>query len=235
MMKIAVCDDNSVELKIITDLLDKYILSSENKFEYDTFYDYSQLNGKASDYDLFILDYMMPGKNGMDFARELYDQFKSTKNIIFTTAYSEIVYDSFEVNTFRFLVKPIEENKLFKALDDFFNKMSEEKLVIKVSGKNFVLDLNNVSYFESQGRRIIAHILNGNSVCFYSKTSELDKALPTAKFFRVHRSYSVRLDKVKSFTYDEVILENGEKVSMSTKKYYDFCDAYLKNIKRSYL
>ena len=57
MIRIAVCDDNTVELKCVTDLLDQYLSSREQDFQYDTFTAYSQLQSKASDYDLFILDY----------------------------------------------------------------------------------------------------------------------------------------------------------------------------------
>lgn len=234
-MKIAVCEDNGADLSVITELLDKYLVSSGHEFQYDSFSDYEQLAEKESEYDLFILDYMMPNQNGLDYSRDLYKRYKSAKTIIFITAYPEIVYDSFEVNTFRFLVKPIDENKFNKALDDFFKNRVNDKLVIKVNGKSFILDLNNITYFESQGRQIIAHCLNNDNITFYSKTSDLDDALDSSRFFRIHRSYTVSLDKVKSFGYDNVVLETGEKVSISAKKYYDFCEAYLKNVKQSYL
>ena len=235
MMKIAVCEDNPIELRCLTDLLDRYLATNGNKFQYDTYSDFNQMREACASYDLFLLDYMMPGQNGLSFARDLYADFRSSKTVIFITAYSEIVYDAFEVNTFRFLVKPIEEAKLFKALDDFFQATPEGKLIVKVGGKNHVLDLQMVTYFESQGRRISAHLLIGDPVVFYSKTAELDQSLDPAKFFRVHRSYSINLDRVKSFNCDEVVMENGDKISMSAKKYYDFCEAYLKNMKRSYL
>lgn len=234
-MKIAVCEDSRADLTTITDLLDKYMASADNNFQYDSFSDYAQLEGKESEYDLFILDYMMPGKNGLDYSRELYKRFKSSKSIIFITAYPEIVYDTFEVNTFRFLVKPIDEEKFNKALDDYFKNNADSKLVVKVGGKNFTLDLNSVTCFESQGRKIIAHCLTGENIEFYGKTSDLDKALSGEDFFRVHRSYTVRFDKVKTFSCNEILLENVEKVSVSSKKYYDFCEAYLKYIRRSHL
>ena len=110
-MKIAVCEDNAVDLKIISDILNEYLKTSSVKFTFDVFETFDGCENNQEDYDLFILDYMMPGKNGLDFARELYDKFKTSKTVIFITAYPEIVYDSFEVNTFRFLVKPLDKVK----------------------------------------------------------------------------------------------------------------------------
>ena len=234
-MKIAVCEDNAVDLKIISGILNEYLKTSSVKFTFDVFETFDGCENNQEDYDLFILDYMMPGKNGLDFARELYDKFKTSKTVIFITAYPEIVYDSFEVNTFRFLVKPLDKNKVFKALDDFFNNLPDDKLMVKVDGKKFLLDLSRVIYFESQGRKIIAHMINSEPVVFYSKTSDLENSLDNSCFFRVHRSYTVRLDKVKSFNCDSITTVNDIKVSMSPKRYYDFCEAYLKNIKRRYL
>ena len=115
-MKIAVFDDSAVDLKIVADALLEYQETSRYLFQYDTFSSYSKIKEKLNDYDLFILDYQMPEKDGLEFAHDLYDKYKSSKTIIFITACPEIVYDSFDVNTFRFLVKPLDSAKLFKAL-----------------------------------------------------------------------------------------------------------------------
>lgn len=234
-MKIALCDDSSVDLKIVTDALLEYQEKSQYLFQYDAFSSYSEVKDKLNDYDLFILDYQMPEKDGLEFAHELYDEYKSSKTIIFITACPEIVYDTFDVNTFRFLVKPLDPGKLFKALDDYFENSTDEKLLIKSNGKKILINLRNVTFFESQGRQILCHFLYGEDVMFYSKISDLTKMLNPGCFFQVHRSFLVRFDKVKSFSNEEILMEDGLRISVSGKRYREFCEEYLKFVKRSYL
>ena len=176
-------------------------------------------------------------KNGLEFARDLLTEFKLNKKVIFITAYPEIVYEAFTVNTFRFLVKPVDANKLFKAMDDYFDTISDgsRKLFVKVGGDHLLLDLDYVAYFESCGRQIVAYFENSEPISFYCKTKDLDRALDNNIFFRVHRSFSIKLDRVKSFNSNEVVLDTGESIFISSKRYDDFCKAYLNMIKRSYL
>ena len=235
-MRVAVCEDSIGDMRNIKNHLNEYLEQRGNVFTYDTFYDVFQVMDKTDEYDIFILDYMMPGMNGLAFAKKLAEEYKTSKTVIFCTSYAEIVFDAFEVNTFRFLVKPVEQDKLFKALDDFIeNNNKEEKLIVKSAGENVVIDLQRVLYFESQGRIVYAHFAEGVPVNFYFKFSDLEKELDSSSFFRVHRSFAVRLDKVKTFNSDDVTMENLERIPMSKKKYNEFREAYLKNLNRSHL
>ena len=63
--------------------------------------------------DLLFLDISMPGKNGF----ELLEELSYKPKVIFTTAHEEHALKSFEFNTVDYLLKPITENKLTKALN----------------------------------------------------------------------------------------------------------------------
>ena len=73
--------------------------------------------------DLIILDVIMPLMSGMDTAREL-RMDEQTVPIIFLTSSKEFAVDSYDVNAFHYLIKPVDERKLFHILDEFLETIS---------------------------------------------------------------------------------------------------------------
>ena len=80
-------------------------------------------------YDVIFMDYQLDGLNGIETCRKLRETNKDSV-IIFISAYPSAALDSFEVNTFRFLTKPVDQNKLFKALDDYKDSIDRDSLLI---------------------------------------------------------------------------------------------------------
>ena len=105
-MKIAICDDEQVIRQEIRAMLDEFFLNNNMTCEVDEFptgESFVKVNG---DYDLVFMDYQLTDGNGIDFAKQV--RAKNAKIfIIFSTSYQEHVFESFTLNTFRYLVKPI--------------------------------------------------------------------------------------------------------------------------------
>ena len=100
---------------------------------------------EVTDFDLIFLDYQFEnkGKDGMSIAREI-RKINSEVTIIFLSSYTSIVYDTFEVAAFRFLVKPINKEKLYSAMDDYYNSLnSDNTLAIKAEGVNHYIKEKN--------------------------------------------------------------------------------------------
>ena len=76
--------------------------------------------------DLIILDIIMPLLNGMDTAKELRQEHQSVP-IIFLTSSREFAVDSYEVKALNYLMKPVDPEKLFAAMDDFTQTLHREK------------------------------------------------------------------------------------------------------------
>lgn len=74
------------------------------------------LAGQGMAIDLLFLDIQMPGRNGMEIARQLRRQYKDIL-IIFVTALSEYVYEAFDVDALHYLVKPFDDEKLYQVLE----------------------------------------------------------------------------------------------------------------------
>ncbi len=75
-----------------------------------------ELLNSEKNYDIIVLDYQLGSTNGLTVAKELRKR-NVLSSIIFLTSYPNFMIDAFEVNTFRFLLKPIDKSKFFKAID----------------------------------------------------------------------------------------------------------------------
>lgn len=114
MLKVAICDDSDRDAS----QLEHYLLSYD-KFPLETkLYTNPQklLNQLTPDIHCVFLDINMPGINGIDVAQKI-RKFNPFIPIIFVTSYRDYMEQVFEVQTFDYIVKPIEPQKLTKVLD----------------------------------------------------------------------------------------------------------------------
>ena len=234
-MNIAVCDDNPMVLKEITHLIDDFAEKRGIFIRYDTYLDYGIPDEDLKQYDIFILDYDMTDYkkdnsekcNGMDFARRIRKTCNSEKSIIFITAYPDFVYESFEVRTHRFIVKPVTQEKLFEALDNFIVDSSvANKLVVRSGRETFILNINDIYYIESIKKDAFIHI-KGNIIKCNKRLTEFEKELSAFGFFKTHRSYLVNIEKIESFDHKDVYMANGDKVLISASNYSKLNKLYL--------
>lgn len=231
-MKIAICDDIKTDAEYAHSIIRQYEAEKNLEIDCSIFCSYEEMLRSGTDYDVFILDYNMPGMNGMDFARTIREKYADDKTVIFVTSFPEIVYEAFEVRAHRFLIKPIEKAKLFEALDACFKPSAvNKKTVIKSDGKTELVDFDKVLYIESDKNNI--------SICLSGEKDRLSwrKTIASAQedfrkygFFRIHRAYLVNLHMVKSFDSKYVTMSNGDELPISAKKYAEFCKAYIQTI-----
>ncbi|WP_276737753.1 LytR/AlgR family response regulator transcription factor [Prevotella pallens] len=164
--------------------------------------------------DVLFLDIQMPDMNGM----ELSHMVPSHTRIIFTTAFKEYAFDSYEVNALDFLLKPIRYNKFLAAAEKAKNwfEMASQPLnnqhttvFLKVDGELQQVQLDDVVYVEGMKDYVIFHLSNRRLVTHMTmKTAE--ELLPTNNFMRVNRSYIVALDKIRKVDRNDCIYIGNE-------------------------
>lgn len=238
-INIAVCDNNSIVIENIAKVIDDVAESRHFNIRYCSFTSYEQLIGRINEFDLFILDYNMADSddddssfedkiNGMEFAK-LIRQHDEKKGIIFITAYPQFVYESFEVRTYRFLVKPIDEDLLFDAIQTFIDRTAESgKLLININKEIHPIDIDSIIYLEVSGKNTFVCTEEETLKC-RKPIASFEKELLPFYFYRVHRSYIVNINKIKRFNAKTVILKNDKKIFISPKSYPGLCELYLQN------
>ena len=163
--------------------------------------------------DLLFLDIQMPNIDGMELAHSLPEQTR----VVFTTAFKEYAFESYEVNALDFLLKPIRYNKFLAAVEkarEWFTSSSvnskqstvNKTIFLKVDGewRNIVIDkITYVScikdyvmfYLDDEPKALITHLT----------MKAVEQMLPADKFLRIHRSYIVATDKIRKIDRNDCV------------------------------
>lgn len=129
MIKIALCDDNSVQLNILEDLLSAY--ADESELDIDTVCFLSGeklLTAVDGGYhaDIYILDMIMPGIKGIELGKELRRRGDDGR-IIYLTATAEYAVDSYQVGAFFYILKPISRQKINDVLNNAISSLTKDR------------------------------------------------------------------------------------------------------------
>lgn len=242
-IKIAICDDEKALRGMLRQEIEKHCKNVGilcQIFDYDSGEKLLTLPAENIP-DILFLDIQMPGKNGMQTARELRRK-NENMILIFVTALSEYVYDAFDVNAFHYLVKPFEEEKLQEVLDRairqckkqteapaFQQQTPHRAILVKQGGLSTKVLLSDIVYAEVFNRKVMLHTVNGD-IEYYGKLTDLSEQAGT-DFYRTHRSYLVNLKYVEKYSADTVWMEQGI-VPMSKKQFSGFVRQYMHYIRR---
>lgn len=225
-MDIAICDDDK---NILQYLKKKIEITLEDNCQITTFesgYDLIEyIDSDISNPDIIFMDIDLKEHLGIDVAKKIQQKFNNIK-IIFITGYASYVEDIFEVETLYYPAKPINEEKLKKALNKAMEviKVNKEE-ILNIKTEVVSINLNDVNYIESHLRTVIMHCGKIKRT-IYKKLNEIENILPE-KFIRCHQSYIVNMEKVNILTTNKFILKSGDKVPVSQSRYKDTKEKFL--------
>lgn len=225
-MNIAICDDESRIREGIRGILEE-AFKDVSICEFPSGQELLEATGQGYMPDIVLLDVAMEGMDGMETARKLREL--SDMILIFVTGVKEQVFSAFDVGAFHYLLKPVEKKKLLEVMERAAAEVEKANarkryMLIKVSGGYRKLNMEDILYAESNGRKIILHTKQEN-LEFYDKMEELEQRLGVG-FYRCHRSYLVSLSEVRGYDSSGIILSNGEEIYLAKRKYPEFVQTY---------
>ena len=229
-IKIAICDDEQQQTEYVKMLVNKWADKNNIKINISMFdsaenFKAALIDGKA--YDILLLDIQMGGQTGVDLAKEL--RLTDDKLIIvFITALPDFINDGYDVFALHYLMKPVNETKLFEVLNRAVKNITKNitAIFLPVDGKQIRIAINDIIYIESLAH--FSEIATVNGV-FNVKIpiSELEQQLNDS-FVRCHRSFIVGLKYVDKITKTDVMLDDGSAIPMSRRLYNDVNKALIK-------
>lgn len=223
LLSIAVCDDMPVECVDIANQIELILKQMNIEFVIKRFFGGQELLGSEESFDIIFLDIKMPEINGMNLAKKLRSQEKQSL-IIFVTAFSQYVFDAYDVEAFHYLVKPIKHEKLKRVLEKAVRKSdnnTEDFLIIFTERKTKKILLRDILYIESVGRIAKIHCKDG-VVETYEQIGMLKEKLWDKFFFMCHKSFLVNLAYVDTFNKTEICMENGDKIIIAKRRWEEF-------------
>ena len=229
-MQIAVCDDE----KEIRDMFAEKIGRLYPEADLSLYRSGEELLLSDKALDILLLDIQMPGKNGMETAKELRKKSKKAI-IIFVTALDDFVFQAFDVGAFHYLVKPFDDNKFAEVLENAIKEFEDRKadnsdqgkkvLMIMAGGKHITVNLAEIIYAEVFDRKIILHTIH-EDIEYYGKMKELNEKAGE-DFYRPHRAYLVNFNYIRKYDATTIYLEKGQAL-MAKQNYRDFVKSYLR-------
>jgi len=209
--KCMIVDDEPVAIRIIHQHLDKlnnYEIVRTDTNATDAF----EFLG-SNTVDLLLLDIEMPELNGLDLFRSL----KNPPGLILVTAHRDYAVEGFEVNAIDYLMKPVSFSRLLEALQRFEYLNADSGIVPNPNKKKFLfvtvervkrkIDPEDIIYIE--GLKDYVQIRTGSETIITRETmSDMHRQLPSDTFLRIHRSFIINMNKIKTVSYDEITLEN---------------------------
>jgi len=188
-----------------------------------------QLLSRGFEFDLVLLDIKMGGMDGMEAAKRMRAMGIGSP-VVFLTGVKENVFDAFEVDAVDYLLKPVDKDRLFRALRKAFGKNENRVLTVKRGYDIKKVDLREVVYIEAINRKLYLHTKNG-VLDYYEKLDKIAGQLGDG-FFRPHRSYVVNMEHVKGLDGNAAIMDNGDAVPVAKARKSGFKEAMLNHFRR---
>lgn len=232
-MRIAVCDDDEQELAHFSELMTKYQASRGISFNCCYFHTGTDLlwNMKGGEYDLVLLDALMPGVNGIETAKELRELDKNVK-IVFVSVSAEFALESYSVGAYYYLLKPVDIDSLFSLLDKAADELAiqkEQGFVLKRRDGIVSIAFARLEYVEVVNKTVSFHLADGVIYEVSAALSDFEGLLLSRpEFMKTHRSYIVNLSYVRSVDARFAVTKNGHNIPVSRMQRSQVQDAYLR-------
>ncbi len=168
--------------------------------------------------DLIFLDIQMPEMTGLQFVGTL----KNPPAIILTTAFRNYAPEAFDLNVVDYLLKPISFERLLKSVNKFFDRelgrtssvksvgSDEQRFVhVKADRKIHKILESEVLYIESLDDYVKVH-LKDKVLITHENISTLEEKLPYPPFVRIHRSFIINSNWVKTISNEGIGLNGKE-------------------------
>lgn len=232
MIRIAICDDERYMSDDIRAMAFDFFHRKNMETAIVQFSCGEELLKYGKPLDIVFLDIQMQGIGGMETAKKLRER-RFRGFLIFITVLKEMVFQSFEVQAYDYLVKPIEEKQFEKTMERLFVSMQnarEANLLVKKGYESRIVSMEEIVFCEIIDRKIYLHLTSSEVVDYYDRLENLEAKLD-GRFFRCHRSYLINLKYLKSYKNGLAYMEGGKEIPVSRLRSKEFSSVILQYMK----
>ncbi|MEI6682377.1 MAG: LytTR family DNA-binding domain-containing protein [Bacteroidota bacterium] len=248
-----IIDDERIARETFQDIVDRYLVDRlEVKGLGESVKEGVELIKKYNP-EIVFLDIEMPVESGF----KLFDYFTNyTFEVIFTTAFRQYAIDAIKYAALDYLLKPINYIDLRETLNRYEKKKltntSQQRIETLITNLTVGVDinqkvafptmdgyqmekLNDIIYCEGDVNYTKVHLFDSRTILVSRTLKEIEELLDCQYFYRIHKSFVVNLNYVKSYSRSEngVYLDNNELLPVSTRKNDEFLSVLTKWRSRS--
>lgn len=217
-MKLVLCDDEPQFLNYIEKVLRDHFDSNIEVISCTSYIALQIILEQEHSCDLLLMDIRLPEGNGIDFAREILEEYPALP-VIFISGYADEYYQQafLNIRPYGFLRKPVNQQLLFQLIQ----KVQEEQ-----RNKTFNYDYFKTSnglekimfddiYFLENSRHKVNICTKSDCLSIRATFEELLSRLPSDSFVQCHRSYIVNLNHVQQYKSSYFIMEDNSPIKIT--------------------
>lgn len=222
MLRIAICDDDQIFCLILEQMI-KNVSTAANRDTEISFFITGELLIKhlaqaPNDFDILFLDVILGANSGLDIGQAVRERYPQIQTI-YMSADANYSLDVFDLEPVYFLHKPIELERLTKALELAARRVDERSrthLRLGNRGQQYNIPFSEILYIESERRVIIIH-RRGTPYRFYGQLDDIEKLVPEY-FNRCHQSFLVNMNHVQAILNNRFVIDNGRLIPIAQKR-----------------
>ena len=232
MIRIAICDDEKHMSDHIRSFVSYFFRKKNREISLRIFSSGEELLSYNGQIDILFLDIQMKEMDGMETERKLRaGQFRGV--MIFITVLKEMVFQSFEVQAYDYLIKPVDEKQFEKTMERLYASIqnaSEDSLLVQKGYEGRIIAKDEIVFCEIIDRKIYLNLTSGEFVDYYERIEILETKLDN-RFYRCHRSYLINLKHLKGYKNGTVYMDNGKEIPISRLRGTEFSGVVLQYMK----
>lgn len=235
MLRIAICDDMPDQLTAIAEFTKEYIAANNLNASLRQFAHPDELMTacESEPFHIYILDIVMPMMSGIDVGKEIRQRDKQAQ-IIYTTTEPSFALESFQANPINYLIKPLNQKKLFETLDLALTKLNvQDEAVVPIKTKEGirVIKLSSIIFCEYTNH-VVKYTLVGKEILTTRSLKEsfskhMIPLLKDKRFLQPHNSFVINITRVDTFSKNGFVMSCGNIIPISMKQYPSVRDTYM--------
>lgn len=228
MISIAICDDNTADLRRVSRAVKRYcILHPEHETaprSYPSPYDLLTATESGQFHHIYVINAAMADLSGIELGRVIRSR-NSACSIIYCAPTPDYALEAFSVQAQNYLLKPVAEKELFQALDQACQHLAKDQaggISIRSREGQLFLPFYQITYVELVDRRMVFHLKGGltrtSLVLRGSFEAALAPLLADPRFLQPHKSFVANMDYIRVQSDNQITLEDGTGIPISCRK-----------------
>ena len=216
-MRIAICDDSAQDAQFVKNMVIHWAKSRKTELQAEIFSSAESFlfhYAEDKNFDILLLDIEMGNMDGVALAKRIRKD-KDAVQIVFITGFADYISQGYEVSALHYLIKPVQEEKLFGVLERAAEALQKAPrfLLVPAEGEMRRVPVSGIVYAEAFAHSVELHTVR-ETIPAKISISELEKQLGD-DFVRCHRSYLVGLKYISRLSRTEVTLDSGKTLPLS--------------------
>jgi DNA-binding LytR/AlgR family response regulator len=235
MLKLAICDDQPRELEIINEYITEYLDTRTLEAEIKKFAHPDTLLSaiETESFHLYLLDIVMPMVSGLELGQSI-RRISREAQIVYITTEPGYALDAYAVNPLHYLLKPVQKQALFSALELALSKVDfgrEITVTVKVKEGLRTLSAGQIACCEYKNHAAHYTLIGGEQVktttlaCSFAE--HIAPLLCDVRFLSPHVSFALNMSRVEKLAREGFYLREGGFVPVSARQYAAVRNAYL--------